>query len=181
MNITELCDKYTHWDTTLGTDKSSTHQYAQHVYENEFAPYKDSSLNLLEIGISGGHSLKVWSEYFTQATIYGLDISLDQFKVAPVPDNVRVILGDGTKPEVFESLPSFTLVIDDASHSLHDQLETFKIVFPTMQKGGLYIIEDIQDFSSAKAAFEQLNPNFEIFDIREHSGRYDDVIFLYRT
>lgn len=181
MNIIELCNKYKHWDHTIGTDKATTHQYAQHVYENEFTPYKDSPLNILEIGISGGYSLKVWSEYFTQAIVYGLDISLDQCKLDPIPDNVHIILGDGTNPEVFESLPKFTLVIDDASHALHDQLETFKIVFPNMEKGGLYIIEDIQDFNSAKAAFEQVNPNFEVFDIREHSGRYDDVIFLYRT
>lgn len=181
MNITELCHKYSHPNGLYGTDKATTHHYAQHVYEKEFAPYKDLSINLLEVGIYGGYSVKVWSEYFTQATIYGLDISPQVFALNPIPENVRIVFGDGTKPEVFESLPKFTLVIDDASHSIYDQLETFKIVFPTMEKGGLYIIEDIQDLNSAKVAFEALNPNFEIFDIREHSGRYDDIIFLYRT
>lgn len=181
MNIKELCDKYAHWDTTLGTDKSTTHHYAQYVYDKEFAVYKDTKFNFLEIGISGGHSLKVWSEYFTQATIYGLDISLNSFKVNPIPDNVNVILGDGTKSEIFESLPKFTIIIDDASHSLYDQLETFKIVFSQLEKGGLYIIEDIQDLEKAKEAFDTINPNYEIIDIRHSSERYDDIVFLYRT
>lgn len=181
MNITELCHKYSHWNGLYGTDKSTTHHYAQHVYENEFAPYKDLHMNLLEVGIYGGYSVKVWSEYFTNATIYGLDISPQLLTLNPIPENVRIVFGDGTKPDVFESLPKFTLVVDDASHAIQDQIATFNIVFPKMEKGGLYIIEDIQNLEEAKAAFEQVNPNFEVLDIREHSGRYDDIVFLYRT
>jgi SAM-dependent methyltransferase len=179
--LLELSNKYTDWNTNVGTDKSWPHSYIQNVYEAELAPYQHSEINLLEIGVSGGYSLKVWSEYFTKAMIYGLDINLHAYNVYPIPENVRFVVGDGTKPEIFMSLPKFKIIIDDGSHYLHDQLETFKIAFPLLEPGGLFIIEDIQDLEEARTAFEQLNPNFEIFDLREKSGRADDIIFLYRT
>lgn len=181
MNIKELCDKYAHWDTALGTDKSSTHHYAQHVYDKEFSAYKDEKFNFLEIGVSGGHSLKVWSEYFTQATIYGIDISLHAFRLSPLPDNVRVSVGDSTKTTAYDSLPKFKIVVEDGSHDLVDQIKTFNILFPQVEKGGLYIIEDIQNLEEAKQAFDSINPNYEIYDVRHSSGRYDDILFLYRT
>lgn len=180
MNITELCNKYANWDTTLGTDKSTTHQYAQYFYDKEFAILKDEEFNLLEIGVSGGHSLLVWSEYFTKATIYGIDITNATYSAYPIPENVHFLVGDGTKPDIFDSLPKFKVIIDDGSHLLSDQLETFKIAFPLLEEGGLFVIEDIDNFDDAKAAFDEINPNYEIFDLRDKSGRYDDVIFLYR-
>ena len=179
--LLELSTKYTDWNTAVGTDKSWPHSYIQNVYEAELAPYQHSDINLLEIGVHGGYSLKVWSEYFTAGTIYGIDINLHAYNVYPIPENVRFIVGDGTKPEIFASLPKFKIIIDDGSHYLHDQLETFKIAFPLLEPGGLFIIEDIANLEEAKAAFEAVNPNFEIFDLREKSGRVDDIIFLYRS
>lgn len=180
MNITELCDKYSNTDTTLGTDKSTTHQYAQYVYDKEFEALKDEQFNLLEVGVSGGHSLLVWSEYFTKASIYGIDISDDTFNAYPIPENVKFIVADGTKPDTFANLPKFRVIIDDGSHLLHHQLATFKLAFPLLEDGGLFIIEDIMNFDEARAAFDKINPNYEVYDLREKSGRHDDIIFLYR-
>ena len=177
---TELSNKYANWDTQLGTDKSTTHKYAQKFYDIEFTKYKDEEFNLLEIGVSGGYSLKVWSEYFTNAAIYGVDIDLNAYNVYPIPERVQLRIGDATKPEIFDGLPKFKLIIDDASHYLHDQIETFKIAFPLLEPGGLFIIEDIQNLEEAKAAFDAINPNYEIYDIRDENSPADDVIFLYR-
>jgi hypothetical protein len=178
--ITELSDKYANWDTQLGTDKSTTHKYAQNFYDPEFAKFKDEEFNLLEIGVNGGYSLKVWSEYFTKAAIYGIDIDLNPYNVYPIPDRVQFMIGDATKSEIFNGLPKFKIIIEDASHRLHDQLETFKIAFPLLEEGGLFIIEDISDFEQAKEAFDKINPNYEVYDLRNQSGRHDDIIFLYR-
>lgn len=180
MNITELCNKYASGDTTLGTDKSTTHQYAQYVYDKEFKPLKNEQFNLLEVGVSGGHSLLIWSEYFTNATIYGIDITDSNFNAYPIPENVYFIVADGTKPNTFANLPKFKVIIDDGSHLLQHQLATFKIAFPLLEDGGLFIIEDIADFDQAKEAFDRVNPNYEVYDLRDKSGRHDDIIFLYR-
>ena len=44
------------------------------IYENYFKDYKDSEIKILEIGIDKGASLRLWREYFSKATICGLDI-----------------------------------------------------------------------------------------------------------
>ena len=54
------CDKY-------------FHKYHE-VYEKYFFKIKNNKLKILEIGISDGASLKVWSNYFKRSQIIGLDI-----------------------------------------------------------------------------------------------------------
>ena len=44
------------------------------VYEKYFENLKDKELKILEIGIDKGPSLKVWSDYFKNSKIIGLDI-----------------------------------------------------------------------------------------------------------
>ena len=56
-----------------GTDKNSTHCYVEYFYEEAFAPYRNRKVSVLEIGISGGYSLRLWREYFKKAkTIVGI-------------------------------------------------------------------------------------------------------------
>ena len=44
------------------------------IYEQYLAPMKNEPINLLEIGVLGGKSLRVWADYFPKAKIFGLDI-----------------------------------------------------------------------------------------------------------
>ena len=37
------------------------------LYESFFKDYKDKNINILEIGVDNGDSLRVWREYFTKA------------------------------------------------------------------------------------------------------------------
>src|ERR1700761_6707536 len=63
--------------TLLGTDKSSTLAYAWDYlrhYEELFSKWRHSEINLIEIGVETGASLKMWSRFFDKATIIGLDI-----------------------------------------------------------------------------------------------------------
>lgn len=80
MTIDELAIKY-------NTDKSSLdHQYTKH-YQIYFDKYVKNPKKILELGIyttkidtngptvnESGASLKTWSEYFSDAIIYGLDL-----------------------------------------------------------------------------------------------------------
>ena len=64
----------------LWTDKKShtpgfiCHDYLR-IYEREFSKWRDSEIHLLEIGVNKGASIKLWLEYFTYASIYGVDIN----------------------------------------------------------------------------------------------------------
>ena len=69
MNLVEL-----NTDTTyFRTDKNSTHSYLP-LYDNLLKPIKDTAINILEIGVRHGGSIKLWLDYFTKGTIYGCDI-----------------------------------------------------------------------------------------------------------
>ena len=60
------------------TDKGNVHSYLP-LYETLLNPIKDSAKNILEVGIGdfgpkNGGSLLLWKNYFTKATIHGIDI-----------------------------------------------------------------------------------------------------------
>ena len=60
------------------TDKNTTHSYLE-LYERLLQKKKNSAKYVLEVGIGdfgpkNGGSIKLWRDYFPNATIYGLDI-----------------------------------------------------------------------------------------------------------
>ena len=63
------------------TDKNTTHSYLP-LYESLFKNKKETAQNILEIGIQNGGSIKLWRDYFINATIYGLDI----IHIDPIPN-----------------------------------------------------------------------------------------------
>lgn len=72
------------------TDKNTTHSYLP-TYQKIFANKKETAKHILEIGIGdnfcssgNGGSIKLWHDYFQNATIHALDIiSFEyQYKIA---------------------------------------------------------------------------------------------------
>ena len=60
MTLRELQQK-----NQYSTDKEFSHHYLG-VYDELFAPFKDKEINLLEVGVATGGSLKLWEKYFTK-------------------------------------------------------------------------------------------------------------------
>jgi hypothetical protein len=133
---------------------------ARNGYVNEyvrlFDEIRDNKINFLEIGIFQGRSLAMWSDYFSNGKIYGIDIDTTEFKLvypellemgAFENDNLQeVIQGDTTDSTILDVLNSevgFSVIIDDGDHTHLGQLATFKNFFPLLEPGGFYIIEDI--------------------------------------
>jgi hypothetical protein len=73
MKLIEILKNFNLDDTgyTYGTDKNTIHDYINGFYESGLLPYKEKALDVLEIGIYFGASLKLWREYFINARIYG--------------------------------------------------------------------------------------------------------------
>ena len=55
------------------TDKNTIHSYLS-LYQKLLITKKETAKNVLEVGIYNGGSIKLWSDYFTNANVYGLDI-----------------------------------------------------------------------------------------------------------
>lgn len=130
-----------------GTDKSSAVAfcwgYLTH-YQELFAPWKDETINIIEVGVQTGRSLRVWEAYFTRATIVGLDI--DQHCTRFANNRTVIEIGSQADPGVLHRITAKyppTIFIDDGSHLATHIIYTFERVFPSLTPGGLYIVEDL--------------------------------------
>ncbi|MGN6617187.1 MAG: CmcI family methyltransferase [Ilyomonas sp.] len=135
-----------------GSDKWGSHFYTQH-YSTHFRPFKTKKINLLEIGVGGysskskgGESLYMWKRYFSKAKIFSVDIFDKSFLQEK---RIRIFKGsqvdkDFIENVVFKEMLEVDLIIDDGSHINEHVIETFKILFPKLKSGGIYVIEDTQ-------------------------------------
>ena len=101
--------------------------------------------NVLEIGVQTDRSIRMWEDFFPNATIHGLDIDPEcrQFEGG----RRRIWIGDqsdyGFLAEVTQQAGGpFDVVIDDGSHKVRHQLRSFNFLFPRMSDHGIYVVED---------------------------------------
>ena len=124
------------------------HNY-HNVYEHFLHKLKKKKLKILEIGVSDGSSIKAWSEYFKSSLIIGIDIKkIDIKKRKLKKKNIHVLEGSQSDPKFINSLinkyKKFDIIIDDGSHFPKDVIKSFKLLFHSLDKNGLYFIEDTQ-------------------------------------
>lgn len=116
-------------------------------YEKHFEKIRNEVKCFVEIGVLGGASLRMWEQYFPNATIYGIDInpSCKQFEGG----NIKVIIGDQNNDEFLtrlkNELPQIDVLIDDGSHITSHQIKTFSYLYDKITKGGFYAIEDLRN------------------------------------
>lgn len=154
------------------------HTYLE-TYDKLFKPFQNGC-TFMEIGLALGKSIELFDEYFENSKIYGVDLSI-VFTPLDYKNAVKLIATDGTKPEMLNHFngDKFDLVIDDGSHMTQDQIDTFNIIKPHMNKGGVYVIEDILALDQSRNLFTSLHDNCEIIDMRSN-GRFDNVLLVYR-
>jgi hypothetical protein len=134
-----------------GTDKVGAHFYTEH-YQTHFKKFRSKKINLLEIGVGGmknplqgGESLRMWKKYFPLAKIFSIDI---YDKSALQEKNIKIFQGNQVDKDFLEyvcnEIGEIDIVIDDGSHMNEHVIETFKILFPKLKDGGIYVVEDTQ-------------------------------------
>lgn len=116
------------------------------VYERHFARYRGSPVRMLEIGVFEGGSLELWREYFgPKAVLFGIDIDARCRDFATSPTQVRI--GSQDDPDFLRSVVAemggIDIVLDDGSHIGRHQEASFRALFPLLEDGGLYAIEDM--------------------------------------
>lgn len=139
-----------HTDKAGGRDNPNNHEYCE-AYEFFLKDLRDKQFSMLEIGIGGyehpdrgGESLRMWSQYFYNARIFGMDLHEKTF---PLPPRTKIYQGSQDDEgllrhimEVMQEKPK--LIIDDASHNNILTIKTFQIAFPMLAPGGIYVVED---------------------------------------
>ena len=172
--LTQLAIKY-------GTDKWGKHHYTP-VYHEMFKDRRDEINFVLEIGPAEGAGVKMFSEYFPEAHIFGLEIDKDRVKNLENEERISIIQGDQSNIKdlirmdiarvMFSSLD---IVIDDGSHNPIDQIFTFQALFPYLKKGATYIIEDVADTYIIGILATRY-----FIEVKELSKRYDDRLIICR-
>lgn len=133
-----------------GTDKSE-HTYHGvtylDVYNRYFSEIRNDVKVFVEIGILNGKSLKMWEEYFPNATIFGIDInpSCKQFESG----RVKIFIGD-QNDEIFlndikSKIGDIDILLDDGSHITNHQIKTFNVLYPSVNSKGFYVVEDLSN------------------------------------
>lgn len=114
------------------------------IYEKYLKKFKNKKINILEIGVESGNSLKIWSNYFTKGKIVGLDIVKKNIQIK----NTEIFCGSQTDEAILKKIidkyKKFDIIIDDGSHVNKDVIKTFNFLFFSLSENGLYFIEDIQ-------------------------------------
>lgn len=172
-NLSKLAQIY-------GTDKYE-HGYTE-IYQQYFTEIKHKRFRILEIGIGGGentkyggNSLKMWAKYFPKSEILGIDLydkSLLDYR------RIKTFQGSQSDENFLAQFNNLDIIIDDGSHINADVIKSFEILFPRLNLGGYYCIEDTQvsglkEFTNntlpiTLSYFKNLNlPNSEI---NFHSG-----------
>ena len=120
----------------------------QHGYGGVYEPYmsgwRNEEIQLCEIGVLNGNSIKAWREYFTKGEIIGFDL-----KRFPKVDGVQIHkmnqLDVTNQEELLQSLElNPHIIIDDGGHTPEMHQKSIIPFFKRLRSGGIYIIEDLQ-------------------------------------
>lgn len=146
--LTELANKYVSDKGTIAPDVGHHGPrlgYTE-IYHEYFDPIRHLELNILEIGIGGGPSLKMWEEYFPNARIIAFDINsyphlnTDRVKTMIVDQSDRTSLLNAMNSLSTE----FDIIIDDGSHVCEHQQISLAVLFKYLRNKGQYWVEDLQ-------------------------------------
>ncbi len=175
-NFSELFDKdlntlFEHFNTDKGEyfvdqylqpskinkNKIKAHGYTK-TYEIIFSDFKDKNFNILELGSFYGNAAAALYFYFKQATIFSADINPDMFKYKS--DRINNFYIDSSSrrsliDNVIDKKINFDIIIEDASHALKSQIISLFMLFPLVNSGGYFVIEEL-DFPEIR---EDMNIN----------------------
>jgi cephalosporin hydroxylase len=170
------------------TDKNTTHSYLP-LYQQLLMGKKETAKNVLEVGIQHGGSIKLWSDYFTNANVYGLDIITIHEVWEGIKDREKIILHtsiDAYNHDFF--VTNFLnknikcdFMLDDGPHSLESMIKFIQLYSQIMTDDGILIIEDVQSWDWINILIcvvpEELKKFIKTYDLRSNKNRYDDIVF----
>ena len=167
-DLLSLCDKFeSDRGTTVMKESSCPRAYSV-IYDDLLSVFRDQEFNMLEIGFDASdvscktsehskivdnqpgprraQSFKVWPSYFPMAKTYGFSIN-----DSDPSDQELVVIGRGDQSsrndwDTFlkkNDYPRFKLIIDNGSRAASHQQIALAYLFPYLENGGIYIIEDI--------------------------------------
>ena len=128
-------------------EKNLIHKWDHYfeIYDRHFKKYKNKNIVLLEVGVSRGGSLQMWSDYFGKdSRFFGIDIDprCKEFE----NENTKIFIGSQSDKKflgyVKKNIPPVDILIDDGGHYMNQQKILFEEFFDHIKKDGIYVCED---------------------------------------
>jgi spermidine synthase len=146
------------------SDKEQLHNY-NYLYAVLFKEIKETAKKVMEIGTYKGASLRSWKAYFTSAEIYGIDI--DPATIFS-ESRIHTMLADQNSMDSLYNVnrqwsQEYDVIIDDGWHQPEASIFTMLAFIPQLAKGGIYILEDI-DQSKYSKFYQKISDVFNGFE-----------------
>ena len=136
------------WNDFLTNDQRIIHKWKHYfpIYERHFERFVNLEVALLEIGCGQGGSLQMWKRFFgPHARIVGIDI--DAQCAAFAEDQIDIRVGDQANRAFLSSVVAefgpFDIIIDDGSHMMAHVNASFDVLYPGLNRNGVYLVEDL--------------------------------------
>ena len=116
------------------------------IYDRHFSRFRGKDVYIVEFGVSHGGSLQMWKDYFgPHAKIFGIDINPHCKQLED--EQVTIFIGDQEDRtflhELTKQIPRIDILIDDGGHTMQQQINTFEVLFPCIDRNGVYLCEDL--------------------------------------
>jgi len=141
-----------------GTDKATVFTrtyakakgYAPH-YEHLLGHLRNEPINLIEIGVGGGESIRMWMDFFPKAHVFGVDIVAKTNIWNTEGDAIERYTfteGDQSSYDFWEKFlyvngTDWSVLVDDGGHFSNQIIMTHTCMWPHIKPGGFYCIEDL--------------------------------------
>ena len=141
------------------TVKIKAHGYSI-FYEKYFKYLKEKKLNILEIGSFHGNASAALFFYFKNSNLFAGDIYPDLFRYRS--NRIKnFFVNSSEEQSIQENIinkfkNNFDIIIEDAGHSLKDQIISLFMLFKKLNQGGLFIIEEL-DFPEKRKDMNLFN------------------------
>lgn len=157
-----------------GSDKSilrGWHNYTI-AYSFLFEKIRQEPINLFEVGIFQGSSLRGWRRYFPNANIYGGDI--EERSMIRGEQGIETFLCDQLNPASLREMwdeklkdVEFDIIVDDGAHEFKHNCSFLANSIHKLKPGGIFIIEDIhhEQIETFLASFDDLKEKLGISHI----------------
>ena len=143
-------NQYTH-PSKRDNIRIAAHGYSK-FYEKVFLEFKDKKINVLEIGSFYGNASAAMFFYFRNANIFGADINPDMFNYTSKRMTSFFVNSSSTssiQKNIIDKKIKYKIIIEDASHMLKDQIISLFYLFPILESGGYFIVEEL-DFPETR-------------------------------
>ena len=129
-------------------------------YQKYFENLRSNNLQILEVGSFHGNASAALYFYFKKSKLFAADIYPDLFRYRSNRiENFYVNSSDENsiqKNIIDKFSDNFDIIIEDAGHSLKDQIITLFMLFKKLNSGGLFIIEEL-DFPDTRKDMNLMN------------------------